>query len=205
MQTQRSWFFYLCALEGAAAIAALFLIPSEGGRLSLARLALIGLITAICIGWIYVGLRRPHILDHAIKPVYLFPCVLLTLLLGLLLFLLRYLHPEALSTYVRLSPLLWYLLVLSIQLFFYLLFLSNGFRPEALEASRLVIPAALIAFGLLLLLVLVIAITRLGLTPDPAYWGEPGVAILGWGFLLALLGGVLCFVVDLFGAREFPP
>src|SRR5215208_5761337 len=102
MQKHRSRFFYLCALEGAAAIAALFLIPSEGGRLSLARLALIGLITAICIGWIYVGLRRPRILDRAIKPAYLFTCILFTLILGLLLFLLRYLNPEVLSTYVRL-------------------------------------------------------------------------------------------------------
>src|SRR5215208_2977532 len=178
MQKQRSWFFYLCTLEGAAAIAALFLIPSEGGRLSLARLALIGLITAICIGWVYVGLRRPHVLDRAVKPVYIFTCALFTLLLALLLFLLRYLHPDAISTYVRLRPLLWYLLVLALQLFFYLLFLSRGFHPEALDASKSIIHPVLFAFGLLLVLLLVIGSTRLGLTPDPAYWGEPGVAIL---------------------------
>ena len=200
MQKQRSWFFYLCAIEGAAAIAALFLIPSEGGRLSLARIGLIGFITAICIGWIYVGLRRPHLLDRATRPVTLFACVLFTLLFGLLLFLLRYLHPEALSTYVRLSPLLWYLAVLSIQLFVYLLFLSRGFHPEALAANKSVIPPALAAFGLLLVVLLVIAFTRLGLTPDPAYWGEPGVAILGWGFLLALIGGV-CVLWLTFSAR----
>src|SRR6185295_2890774 len=136
MQQHRSWFFYLCALEGAAAIAALFLIPSEGGRLSFARLSLIGFITAICITWIYFGLRPPRILDSAGRPVYLYTCVLLTLTFGLLLFLLRYLNPESsLSAYQRLSPLLWYLLVLSVQFFFYLLLLYKGFHPETLSSN----------------------------------------------------------------------
>src|SRR6266508_653294 len=208
MQEHRSWFFYLCALEGAAAIAALFLIPSEGGRLSFARLALISFIAAICVAWIYLGLRNPHVLDHIFKPVYLrrrgavaaYTCVLLFLTFGSLLFLLRYLNPESsLSAYQRLSPLLWYLLILSIQLSFYLLLLYKGFHPETLLSNKQLYLSTLFAFCLLLLLFLIIAFTRLGLTPDPAYWGEPGVPMLGWGFILALIGG-LCVLWITFNA-----
>jgi hypothetical protein len=42
----------------------------------------------------------------------------------------------------------------------------------------------------LLIVFLLIFFTRLGLTPDPAYWSEPGVPILGWGFAIALIGGM---------------
>src|ERR1044071_6143386 len=119
MRHYQSWFFYLCALEGAAAIAALFLIPSEGGRLSFARLALISLIAAICVAWIYLGIRKPRVLDRVDKPVYLYACIILFLTFSLLLFFLRYFDPEdSLSAYQRLSPLLWYLLILSIQFLF---------------------------------------------------------------------------------------
>jgi 4-amino-4-deoxy-L-arabinose transferase-like glycosyltransferase len=202
MQKHRSWFFYLCALEGAAAIAALFLIPSEGGRLSFARLALISLITALCVGWIYLGFRNPRLLQSIGKPVYRYICGLLFLTFSLLLFLLRYLDPESsLSAYERLSPLLWYLQILSLQFFFYFLVLYQGFHPETFSSKRPIYLSALVVFCLLFSLFLIISITRLGLTPDPAYWGEPGVPMLGWGFLLALIGG-LCVLWITFRATK---
>jgi hypothetical protein len=180
MQQHRSWFFYLCALEGAAAIAALFLIPSEGGRLSIARLALIGVILLMCTALIVLGIRRPRHFDRLIRPAFILLAAVLSLTFGLLLFLLRYLNPEnSLSAYQRLSPLLWFLLVLSIQFFFYLLLLYKGFHPELLSSSRPTYRSALIVFCLLFLLFLLISFTRLGLTLDPAYWGEPGVPMHG--------------------------
>ena len=204
MPKSHSWFFYLCALEGAAAIAALFLIPSEGGSLSPARLALIGFIAVTCAGWVYFGWAggRPvsnHISKYPIRlPVYLSTCVLVSLALALLLFLLRYLNPEnSLSTYQRLSPLLWYLLVLSIQFSFYFLLSSRGVHLANLSVVKPVYRAGLFAFCLLLLILLFISLTRLGLTPDPAYWGEPGVPMLGWQFVLALIGGVLVLALVL--------
>ena len=201
MQKHRSWFFYLCAIEGAAAIAALFLIPSEGGRLSFARLALIGFILILCIAWITVGFRRPRLFDKLIHPVFSVLFAVLSLTFSLFLFLLRYLNPESsLSAYERLSPLLWYLLILSIQFFFYILILQKGFHPETLSTNKLIYLSALTAFCLLFLLFLFISFTRLGLTPDPAYWGEPGVPMLGWGFILALLGGI-CVLWITFYAR----
>jgi Dolichyl-phosphate-mannose-protein mannosyltransferase len=190
MQQHRSWFFYLCAMEGAAAIAALFLIPSEGGRLSFARLALISFILLICIAWIILGFRRQRFFDKLIRPAFIVVSAALSLTLGLSLFLLRYLNPEdALSTYERLSPLLWYLLILSAQFFFYLLFIYKGFHLETLSSKKPIYLSALFVFCFLLLIFFFISFTHLGLTPDPAYWGEPGVPMLGWEFMLALIGG----------------
>jgi hypothetical protein len=195
-----SWFFYLCALEGAAAIAALFLIPSEGGSVSLARLSLIGFIAALCTGWMYLGKtggRQFHAYTRTSLirfPVYVYTCVLASLILALLIFLLRYLSPEnSLSTYQRLSPLLWYLLILSIQFSFFFLLFYKGFDPANLTSLQPVYRSALAAFCLLLLLLIFISLTRLGLTSDPAYWGEPGVPLLGWQFALALIGGGVVF------------
>jgi len=204
MQKHRSWFFYLCALEGAAATAALFLIPSEGGRLSIARLALISFILILCMGWITVGFRRPRLLDLLIQPVFIVLFAILSLTFGLLLFLLRYLNPESfLSAYERLSPVLWYLLILSIQIFFYILVLQKGFHPGTLSTNKLVARSALTAFCLLFLLLLFISFTRLGLTPDPAYWGEPGVPMLGWGFILALIGGLCVLWFTFYASTRF--
>jgi 4-amino-4-deoxy-L-arabinose transferase-like glycosyltransferase len=190
MPKSHSWFFYLCALEGAAATAALFLIPTEGGRFSVARLALLGLISLISVAWIALGYRRPHGLEDLARPAWITLSAFLSITLGVSLFLLRYLNPENfLSTYQRLSPLLWYLLILTLQLFFFLLVLHKGFHPANLSSSRSIYLPALSAFCLLFLLFLFISFTGLGLTPDAAYWGEPGVPLLGWQFALALVGG----------------
>jgi hypothetical protein len=192
MLKTHSWFFYLCALEGAAAMAALFLIPSEGGRLSPARLALIGLIAAIAMTWLILGLRRSRLPNRLARPAFIVVTAFLAVVFGLLLFLLRYLNPvSALTTYQRLSPLLWYLLILSVQSFLFLLTKYRGFHPERLGSRRPLRAVAMAAFCFLLIVLLFIAFTRLGITPDPAYWGEPGVPLLGWQFALALIGGLL--------------
>lgn len=198
MQKSHSWFFYLCAIEGVVAIATLLSIPSEGGSLSPARLALIGFIAVICIGWLYLGVSqtRKQIDRYTGKQptylrFYLSACVLASLVLAILIFFFRYFNPEGfLSTYQRLRPLLWYLLVLSVQFSFFFLLLQRGFYPETLASHKPIYTSALLAFCFLLLLFIFISITRLGLTPDPAYWSEPGVPMLGWGFGLALLGGI---------------
>ena len=190
MPKSHSWFFYLCALEGAAATAALFLIPSEGGRLTLARLALIGLISVIWVAALILAVRRPRGLEKLAQPRFIVLSALLALAFASFLFLLRYLQPEnSLSTYQRLSPLLWYLFILALQSFFSLLVLHRGFHPANLSSIRSIYLPSFSAFCLLLLLFLFISSTRLGLTPDPAYWGEPGVPVLGWQFALALVAG----------------
>jgi hypothetical protein len=200
MQNQKnlSWFFYLCAIEGAVALTALLLIPSEGGNLSFARLTLIGILLALCLLWVSLGFRpRRELHLRLAHPRFILLAALLTLTSGLLLFLLRYLAPDRfLSAYERLSPLLWYFLILSIQITVLLLYLYRGFHPKNLSSNKPIYISALAAFCLLLFIFIIISCTRLGLTPDPAYWGEPGVPILGWQFAMALLVGLGIFYIS---------
>ncbi len=205
----RPRFFWLAAIESAVALAALLSIPSEGGLFgfSPARLALLGLLIAFCVLWIFLALRVNRFADRFSALVslrYIFLSAFLALTFSLLLFLLRYLDPERLLPICqRLSPLLFYLLALSIQFCLFLIFLKNGFHPETLAARKPLWLPALTAFAAFMLIFLFIAVTRLGLTPDSAYWGEPGVPIQGWQFALALLGGGTTFLVSLKPSRPF--
>jgi len=143
-----------------------------------------------------LGFRRPQGLETLARPTFILLSALLALAFGVVLFLLRYLDPEnSLSTYQRLSPVLWYFLLLSIQLSFFLLLSYRGFHPVNLRSRKPLYLSALAAFCLLLLVLLFIFLTRLGLTPDPAYWGEPGVPMLGWQFVLALMAGISILIL----------
>ncbi|HKY54431.1 MAG TPA: glycosyltransferase family 39 protein [Anaerolineales bacterium] len=198
-QKTYSWFFYLCALEGVLAIWALLLIPTEGGRISTSRAALIVILLAIVVFWTYLGIRPPHSLTKLAHPTFIILSALLALVFSLILFLLRYLQPERfLYLYLRLSPLLWYLLLLSIQTSFFLLVSYKGFHTSNLASRKPVYVTAFIVFCILLSIFVLISITRLGLMPDTAYWAEPGVPILGWQFALALLGGIFIFILSFY-------
>ena len=195
------WYFFLAAFEGAVALAALLSIPSEGG-ISLARLALAGVLLAFCILWTYFGFRPPGRLDKLSHPAFIIGSALLALSLGLFLFFLRFLNPEQLlPIYERLNPLLWYALVFCVQSSLFLLFLRSGFHLQNAKQRKPIFLAALIAFCLLLVVFALIAVTKLGITKDPAYWGEPGVPILGWQFGLAILGG-FCVLLFAFHSRH---
>lgn len=195
MPTQRvpSWFFFLCAGEGVIALAKLLSIPSEGVILSPARLILITIFLTLMVGCLYFGFRvqrAPRVLDIFSRPYAIHAAALLSLTFGLVLFLLRYLNPERfLSYYARLSPLLWYLFILSIQIAFFLLVRRNGFHPEALEKNKSLYIASVILFAILLFVLIFVSFTKLGITKDAVYWGEPGVPIPGWLFVFAILLG----------------
>jgi hypothetical protein len=55
---------------------------------------------------------------------------------------------------------------------------------------------ALVAIAILLSVLILTSITRLGITPDPAYWGEPGVPILGWQLALAICAGLAVLLLS---------
>ncbi len=192
-------------------MAALLSIPSEGGMfgLSPARLVLILILLGMAVFWMLLALNA---LRFTAQPAALASprsiglAAVSTLTFGLLLFLPAYLAaPErylpslqgtwSLLPYAqRAWPLLAYLFVLSAQTFFFLLFLKNGFHPRNLAAHKPTYLSALVALLFLLSVFLLISLTRLGLTPDPAYWGEPGIPVQGWQLVLALLGGTVIFV-----------
>lgn len=198
MRRIHSWFFYLCGAEGVIALSALLMIPSEGGSISFARLTLVGLLLFLTGSGIYLGFRPPHKVDALARPGILLLTAVLSLTFSLILFFLRYANPERLlPVYERLSPLLWYLLILSVQGVFLLLYVRYGFHADGFEQRKSIQRAFLVAFCILFFLFLVVVLTRLGVTLDKAYWGEPGVAILGWQFALALLGGIVVFLISI--------
>ncbi len=190
------WFFILATLEAGAAFFALALIPHEGSRFSISRLTLLAALFAFFALWIYFSVRPPKQLDSLARPAFIVSSALLSLTLAVSLFLLRYLDPvHSLPYFQRLSPLLFYLLALSLQTSLFLLFICFGFHHENFQQRKPIFFSAFIAFVILISVFLFISLTRIGLTPDQAYWGEPGVPVMGWQLGLAMLGGlcVLCF------------
>jgi hypothetical protein len=195
----QSWLFILCALEGIAAAIKIFLIPSEGGSLSPVRMVLIAVPLIMAAAWIFAAVRYSGKLDRLARPGFIAGFAILALVFSTLLFLLRYYDPgRYLSAYERLSPLLWYFLLICLQFSLYLLFLYAGFHPGELSFRRPVYSYTLIVFIVLLLIFALIAVTRLGVTFDPAYWGEPGVPLMGWQFGLALIGGLIVLCIGLY-------
>jgi hypothetical protein len=187
----QAWFFFLCAGEGVIALARFLSIPSEGGFLSPARLVLIPVFLILILGWLYLGSRVqrvPRGLDVLSRPSITWIAALLSLTFGLSLFLLRYLDPDRfLPYYERLSPLLWYLFLLSLQITFLSLLIQNGFHPEALQGKEGIYASFLVSFCILSFVLIFVSVTKLGITKDAVYWGEPGVPIPAWLFAAAIL------------------
>ncbi len=180
---------------------ALFLIPHEGGFFSLSRLALFGLLFAFCVLEIFLAVRLPRWINSLARPSLIIFSALLSLTLAAALFLLRYLNLKhvdphlLLSYYQRLSPLLFYLIFLTLEFSLFSLAARYGLDWKIFAERKPIFQSALLAFCVLTLALLFVAVTRMGLIPDSAYWGEPGAPLLGWQFALALVGGlcVLCF------------
>jgi hypothetical protein len=198
------WLFFATAFESLIAALLLLLVPSESG-LSVARLALLGILILFFFGGIFLGFTARRDLtrfDRALSTPFILTCSLAALICGLILFLLRYLNPERLLPYYeRLSPLLWFLLVVTIQAAVFLLLSKNGFHPQEFAKRKPVYLSSVIAFAVLFVIFLFVVITKLGIIPDTAYWGEPGVAILGWHFVLSLLAGFAILVYLLLVTR----
>ena len=188
-------FFLFTFLEAAVALLILLRIPSEGSGFSVTRWALaLSLFAAIVLSAIAAYYSRgnsnfrTHWLDANTKPkLYRFLSVvfpLLTIAAGIGAFLLRWWDPDRLLPFfVRAWPLLAFIILFSLQSTLWLLILRFGIHEADFDARK----PTLIAFAILLLVFGFVSLTRLGLTPDPAYWGEPGVPIQGWQFGLALI------------------
>jgi len=189
------WYFFSTAFQSLLAAIALLRVPSEG--LSLSRLGLFAVIGMVFVAGIGSGLysrRNLTRFERIFTTPVIFSSALLSLFLGLTLFLLRYLNPERLLPfYERLAPLLWLFFFLALEATLLLLLIKNGFSPSAPASFGSTLRPALLPFGILLTAFLFVAVTKIGLTPDTGYWGEPGVAIPAWQFIFSILVGVAAF------------
>lgn len=125
-------------------------------------------------------------------------CGGLSLFCAVAVFLLRYAAPESLlPIYQRLGIPLFYVGLLGLQASVFLSAQRFGIHHDSLSSRQSFVRPALIALGSLLILLLVVARTGVGIVPDRAYWGEPGVPLLGWQFALALIAGLGTLLVGL--------
>jgi len=196
-------FFFAAAFQSLLSALTLLSLPSEG--LSFARLALFGVFSLIFLTGIYFGFiaRRDHSRFGRFAGTPLITAAaLLALTSSLLLFLLRYLNPERLMPYYeRMSPLLWLLVFLGAEAALFLLLLKNGFHSKEFSRRSPIYISALVALGFLFALFLFVAFTKIGVTPDTAYWGEPGVAIMGWQFAVSILVGFAVLLISMRNSR----
>ena len=191
------WFFLLAALEAGAAFLTLIWVPRTGGGFSLLRLGMLALLSTFMISSFYFAIHLPHRLIRPLQPGYALASSTLALIFGTLLFLLRFLAAgRFLIFYERISPLLFFLLLLSIQFSLFVLAFHYGIHFDKSSSRADNYLPTLVAFALLLLVFLFVTWTRIGLTPDNAYWGEPGVPLMGWQFGLAILGGTCILLVS---------
>ena len=192
------WFFLLAALEAGAAFLTLIWVPRSGSGYSVSRLAMLALLSMFMISSFYFAIRLPQRLNEPLQPGYALVSSILALIFGTLLFLLRYLNPERfLIVYQRIGPLLFFLLILFIQFSLFVLAFHYGIHFDNISSRTSIFIPTLIAFALLFLVLLFVSLTRIGLTPDKAYWGEPGVPLMGWQFGLAILAGICIMLVSL--------
>src|SRR5512141_2566082 len=190
------WFFIVAALEAGAAFVALVRVPGEQGGFSPARVGLLGVLGLLAAAALYAALRQPRLMEAAARPGFALMGFGAAFLIAVTLFLLRYLAPEqSLPYYHRLSPLLWYLLAVAIEAAVCSLVERCGLRLSALREEAAVWRGAGVALAALLAVYAFVAITKVGLTPDSAYWAEPGVPVLGWQLGLAVVAtGALFFM-----------
>ncbi|MCP4143104.1 MAG: hypothetical protein GY755_22930 [Chloroflexi bacterium] len=202
------FFFLLASLEGCYALFALLRLPTDPTNsllfgLSASRLLMAAALLGSAVIFAFLGYFAWRKTDWREK--YLNPekrpqlyktlnylSFFIAFLASIALFLLRYYNPTRFLPYFeRAKPLGLYIIVLGIQLSLWLLFLRKGFHRRKENFT----PTA-IAFAILLALFAFVAISRIGLIPDTAYWSEPGIAIQGWQFALALILGFLTLLLS---------
>jgi hypothetical protein len=217
LMTTWSLFFFLTFLEAVAGFIFVLVVPSEISRgilgYSASRWAIMFplLIAAGASLWAAAAVRRnsefqSRWLSPGSKPALFrlltLAAILMAFVTGSIAFLLRWFDPPALLPYFERSwPLLAFVLLFSFQSLLWLSYLRFGWHKRTPNSLR----AGLIAFALLMLVYIFISLTKLGITPDKAYWGEPGVPIQGWQFFFVLMIGALYLVVTLLpGSRRHP-
>jgi hypothetical protein len=191
------WFFILAAVEASVAVLAMAAIPGEGAFPSAARTAMLVFLAGCGVTGIVLAARPPRDADFDGVRIALPASAVASGAAAAALFLIRYLEPATLLPYYhRLAPLLWFILALSGQALVFLLIGRYGLHWHSLNHDRRLWVPGLVAIAILLSVLTLTSITRLGITPDPAYWGEPGVPMLGWQLALAICAGLAVLLLS---------
>ncbi len=205
-------FFWLGGTEGLVAIIALTRLPSESNALfgfSPARLAILtAILLPACACFIAVIFRSGAFLKTTEAFLYnsnssLFFFVSLAIS-GICLIAINLLQDIFTSTGIylylayaqRLSPLLVYIAVLSLQTACLIALIHRGHIQKLVNLEKPFLKTWSLVFSGLILLFIAISVTRLGLTPDPVGWGKPTVPLLEWQIWLGIL---FCLLFRLFG------
>ncbi len=205
-----SFFFLLASLEGGFALYSLLTLPTDPTNslifgLSASRLLMVSALLGIVLFSAWLGFyawHNSHWRDKYLSPEHFSKAyttlnrlsLFIALFFSGVLFLLHYYDPEFfMPLFLRAKPLLSTITLIGFQLSLWLLFLRKGFNPKEFRKKEN-FKAAGIFFAILLVLFAFIALTRIGLIPDTAYWAEPGIAIQGWQFIIALILGFLTFL-----------
>ena len=203
-------FFLITSLEGGFTLFKLLSIPTDSTNIFILGLSTSRLLMAVVIlllALVFLGLlfftKKSDNFQEYLNPEnypkaynlssWLF--FLSALLASIALFFLRYYDPtKYLPLYLRAAPLAFYIIILGYQFSLWLLYLRNKTK-KSVKSAQSVDKISLIIFSILLALFAFVAISRVGLIPDTAYWSEPGIAIQSWQFILALTLGFLTFLL----------
>jgi hypothetical protein len=198
-----SFFLWLSGFESLIAAGFLVALPSEsGGFLGLSPIRLAVLVATLLPGMFFFvaaisrikhpqGLLQLHFnIRHAS---WLIPgCLAVGAVCVTSIALLQDLYVGTgvylyLAYAERLAPMLVYFAILAMQTAGILIWLHLGKIRQVLMAEKPFLVSWGFVFGGLILLVILIAVTRLGLVPDPIGWGKPTVPLLEWQIWLGVL------------------
>ena len=207
-------YFYLAALDGAAALIYLLSIPADPKNawlfgLSRSRLVLVGCALFLGLGFFWLGLQlqlRKSWIVYSIQKIGVwlqqnqnyFSAVMICLggLVGwsylyLLTIKARFMLPQA--TFERLAPLiLWACILSTLTLILILVVHYENLHLRNLQSQNRVFWLSGLAFILFLVILAWMSLTGVGISPDVIGWGGPGTPLLVYQVLLSL---AVCMVL----------
>ncbi len=195
------WFFALTGIEALAAAVWLALIPAEAGNavafgFSLQRLLMIGAMAVAVVLNLSILVwkkRLPRLETFMDNRWTKLAATAVTLLPWVLVWAPAYQWGRFAGYRDRLLPILVWLLLAGLQFCVVVLIRSRKARPlqDILAEDRPVIKTWGIALALVTLLVVIVAVFRLGFIPDIVYWNDVNVPLLGWQILTVFIISLL--------------
>ncbi len=194
-------FFVLTGFEALAAAIWLALIPAEAGNsvafgFSFQRLIMITGMTLtavlnLCI-WVWQN-KLPRLESFMDNRWTKLAGIAVTVSAWVLVWLPAYQWGRFGGYRDRLLPILVWLLVTGLQFCVVMLFRSQKSRPlkDILLEDHPVIKAWGIALTVITLVVVIVAVFRIGFIPDIVYWNDVNVPLLGWQILAVVMASLM--------------